>query len=136
MPRAQKLLVSPISVTFELKIKAYNSPLKGQDLKHNQTSSCSAEAMISYSNKAARCDRERVRCLGGVYQSDFNYRREILGRFQTKEHCYMCMAKKDTEGQALKSWMWNMLVCPDCVKEWTICKLPAQDHRISRVRET
>lgn len=28
MPRAQKILVSPMSVIFELKIKAYNSSLK------------------------------------------------------------------------------------------------------------
>lgn len=104
-------------------------------MKHNQTSSCSAEALISYTNKAARCGRERVRCLGGAYQPDFNYRREILGRLQTKGYCYMCMATKDSEGHALKSWMWNMLICPGCVKEWTVCKLSAKDDKIPREKE-
>lgn len=104
-------------------------------MKYNQTSSCSAEAPISYCNKAVRCGRERVRCLGGAYQPDFNYRREILGRLRTKGYCYMCMATKDTDGHTLKSWMWNMLICSDCVKDWTVCKLSAKDDKIPPEKE-
>lgn len=108
---------------------------KGQDVKHNHTPSCSAEAMIPHGNKAALCGREKVRCLGGTYQPYLNYRREILGRLRTKAYCYFCMAMKDTDGHLLKCWMWNMLICPDCVKEWTICKFFPNKYKIPGSRD-
>lgn len=103
---------------------------KGQEIKQNNTPSCSAQVLIPHINNAARCGRERLRCLGAAYQPYFNYRREILGRLRTKAYCYLCMAMKDTDGHLLKCWMWNMLICPDCVKEWTVCKFFPNGYKI------
>lgn len=66
--------------------------------------------------------RRQVGALGVGYNPMINYRREITGRIVDGRHCYICLSPTKFDGQFIGTWCWNMLFCPVCHDNYTICK--------------
>jgi hypothetical protein len=65
----------------------------------------------------------RVLALAGPYQPVLNYKREIVGRMQQHNRCYLCLSFEFTpEGFKPHTKMWGITWCSKCMKKYLICK--------------
>jgi len=67
--------------------------------------------------------RKKVTALGGPYQKNLNYRREIIGRVMTMKRCFLCLNYRYyPDKTAVSNDRFGVLWCDRCLQDWTICK--------------
>ena len=66
--------------------------------------------------------RARKALLGSKYDSNFNYRREIIGRLNDLNTCFICLKTRNSDGTLVLACAWKLRLCDMCWEEYSVCK--------------
>ncbi|KAI9778693.1 MAG: hypothetical protein M1839_007924 [Geoglossum umbratile] len=90
-------------------------------LYHPPSGSVQAHA---YVGKASEPDFVASRAcktlLGSKYDSNFNYRREIIGTLAELNVCFVCFRTRNTDGSPVRASSWKLRLCDTCWEAYSV----------------